>query len=792
MSEYNLDRLGFDALLGAVAAGTCTPRGSALIEHLTPAQTLSELHDRQAVQVEVGRAIEGDPPLPLTEIPDVDALLARLGKEGVILEGAELWDLRQVMKGADRLAGYLDHHGKTRLSTFLDLHGATGRYDNEVARLDEALEPGGVVRDDATPELARLRVLLKRQQTRIRETAHAIARQWHREGVAQAQEPVLRDGRLVIAVRAEERSRVPGVAVDRSRTGQTVFVEPQALCEASLELKETQHEEAQEVERILAGLSAMCAGRAGDLDADLDRIAVLDAARAAARYEASGPTSMPEVAAGGPLLLVSARHPLLAASHGVAQVVPLSLELREGERTLVISGPNSGGKTVALQTVGLCAALALCGLPIPAGEGSRIPFFSSILADIGDEQSIEADLSTFTAHLKRLTAMLRTDRPDRLCLIDEAGAGTDPAQGAALAAAILERLTAVGACVLCTTHNGRVKRHAAAAEGMTNGRMVFSGESLTPTYEFVPGEPGRSYAFEIAARAGVPERLVERARALLDPREQRLDTLQAEAEETRGRLARLEQQAAVERRKAEAARERYERLAGELERDAAARREAAAREAERLVAETRSELERAIREIRERQADGEAIRRARATLEKATERARRVAPLRPPAGVPDSMKPGDPVYLIPLERPAVVESLEGKRIRVRADGLSIEMAPQDVRPMRADEMEEGIGKETLPARGGGVRIPLKEVPLRLEIIGCRAEEARERLEKYLDDALMAGLDHAAVVHGVGTGALRKMVAEVLKEHPSVAGFEIDRSVPGGQGVTLVRFRGAVA
>ena len=676
---YHLDRLSFQALLERISAGAWTPRGRRAVLNSMPAGSLHEVRSIQEIGAEVARVLEGEERLPLGELPEVDSLLDRLGTPGTLLDGPELWDIRVVFELLSRMGSFLAGSGARRLQHFIAKHGPISRYQDEVAALDAALHPGGEVRDDATPELRRLRSQLRQQENRIRELASSIAERWYREGIAQEAEPVLREGRLVISVKAEARGRVTGLALDRSRSGQTFFIEPAELSDAALEAKETRRDEAQEVQRILASLSGLCTERVAETGADLDRLAILDSAQAASRYSEAGRTALPEVGEGGDLVLQEARHPLLAAAHGADRVVPLTLTLPEDRRTLVISGPNSGGKTVALQTVGLCAALAMCGFPIPAAEGSHLPFVDAVLADIGDEQSLEADLSTFTAHLKRMRSMVDSDSGAALCLIDEAGAGTDPAQGAALSIAVLEELTRRNAWVVCTTHNGRIKEHASSADGMANGRMVFSGTSLTPTYEFVAGEPGRSFAFEIAERSGLRGDLVERARELLDPRERRLEELHAETEEARSRLADLEREAGIDRRKAEAARVEYETLHSELRAEERQLRKAARQEAADLVAAARREIERTVKDLREKQASPAVVKRAHRTLEKLEEAVavEHAEPEREPPKRP--LRVGDRVYVTPLEREATVEAIEGRRLRVRTEGLSVEMAAGDVR-----------------------------------------------------------------------------------------------------------------
>lgn len=785
MNHFDLDRLAFVELLKRIAVGTYTLRGDFLLLQSIPLESLPEVLNRQEIQVEITRVVEGEHRFPLAPIPDVDPLLIRLSKSGVVLDGAELWDLRIVMDALEAAGSFMASEVRGELSSFIQTYGIIYRYADVVRQLDSALDTGGTVRDNATPLLSRLRSKVKKQEEKLRRNAHSIAERWFREGVAQEPEPTIKDGRFVVAVRAEARGRAEGVAVDRSRTGQTFFIEPHAISEVALELRETLREEAQEVERILADLTDACADRSEDIDADLDRMAVVDSAQAAARFQGAGPLSLPAISQGEDLVLLQARHPLLSIKLGHDNVVPLTITLTEDSRTLVISGPNSGGKTVALQTVGLCTALALCGYPIPATEGSQIPFVNNIHVDIGDEQSIEADLSTFTARLKRLQSMIKSE-DSRLCLIDEAGAGTDPAQGAVLAISVLENLTSAGAYTVCITHDSRIKTYASQADGMINGRMVFSDEALTPTYEFHLGEPGRSFAFEIAERAGMPQEIVARARELMDPAEENLDRVLKDAEAIRNRLQKIEREAEINSRKAIAERREYETLVNELKTHTEEKRRSAAEEADEIIRNARSRIERVVREIRESKAAPDSIKRAHSTVRELSvkigaELEERKAKKSSELTVP--LEEGDQVYLINLDRPAVVESAGVNRVRVQTGSISLDVARDEVRK---------LDEETPLTSRVIVRTPVKSVPESLEIIGYRASEARSRLEKYLDDVVVAGLERVRIIHGSGKGVLQRVVEEVLKDHEQVAEFDIERDTPGGSGVTWVRLKGTAA
>jgi len=787
VSQYDLDRLSFPELLERIAKGTWSPRGERLLRSTSPLGDLTAVHDQQQVIAEINRAIEGQPRIPFNLVPDVEGQLARLQQRGAVLDGLELLDLATTVRALDELGEWTSSQGSGQLPTFERLHGFPGRYSSERERLDRAIDRDGSVRDDATDLLTRLRKRLINLQNKVRQNAQEITERLYREGLAQEPEPALREGRYVVSVRAESQGSVAGVVIDRSRSGQSVFIEPREVSEVTLELKEVSRDEVRETERILTELSAMLADRNVEIDLDLDRLAHLDAAQAAARYSEAGPFMLPTVSEEGDLVLKEARHPLLAAAHGAAKVIPLSLSLTEGSRTLVISGPNSGGKTVALQTIGLCAALALCGLPIPASGESRLPWLQRMHVDIGDEQSIEDDLSTFTARLRRIREMLESGPGPRLNLIDEAGAGTDPAQGAALAIAIIEELTSSRSWVVCITHDGRIKAHAAQADGMANGRMVFSSEALTPTYEYRHGEPGRSFAFEIAERSGIPTPIVHRARELLGPAGDNLERALKEAEASRERLAELETRAAAATRMAEKARREHEQLARELADNEKSERKRAAERAADIISDARRTVERVVREIRESEASAEVIRSAHDSIERATEQ---VVALQADSDTETMLEEGDStvvegmtVYLKGLERPAQVLNVDGGRVRVMAGSISLDVALADVEP---------APDQPATQQQVVVQAPSKTAALTLDIIGQRAEEARNTLEKYLDDALLSGLTRVRIIHGSGAGVLRRVVDEVLGDHDQVSEHGLEMDSPGGTGVTWVELEGAPA
>jgi DNA mismatch repair protein MutS2 len=663
------------------------------------------------------------------------------------------------------------------------------------AALTAALDERGGIRDTASPELARVRRELAGARAAAADTLRDLARRLR----PHLQETFVteRGGRPVLAVKASSRSAVPGLVHDTSGSGQTLFVEPLALLEANNRVRELQAGERHEEERVLAALSAQVAERAGALREAHDALAALDLAMAMAilgrRWSACPVEPADEV------LLEAARHPLLDPG----EAVPVDLDLR-GLRALVVTGPNTGGKTVALKTLGLLAMLHQCGLRVPAMR-ARMPVFDAVLADIGDEQSIERSLSTFSGHVRRLVAILEAAGERSLVLLDEVAAGTDPIEGAALAQAVLERLVGRGALVLTTGHQPELKAWASATPGVANAAVGFDPRTLSPTYELRLGEPGASHALAIAERLGLDAEVIAGARGALGTERVAVEELLAEAGTARARAGDALAQAEAERdaaaaelervhaREAELAEQLARTRAGAAEERARARREAEAELAGLTgqLAELRAEIAQARREEaarrRERRGGEERGRerdRRLGAADAATGAAREaLAAMSRPIGPAAPLAVGDMVLDPLLGVRGRVVALEGgqaevqgptARLRVPAERLVQERAaPEPAAPP--------------PVRVDVVARPGAAAP-EIDIRGQRAEEARAEVRERIDAASMAGLRQVRVIHGKGTGALRAAVREELARHPLVARAEPASPQEGGEGATLAMLR----
>ncbi len=715
-----------------------------------------------------------------------------LASRGGTLDVGALAEVAATIRVAVEIATAVGAHREVAPRLAERAEGVDGRALVPVAdAVERALDGHGGVRDDASVELAQARRQLASARSGAVEALRVAGdrfRQHLQEGFVTE-----RGGRPVLAVKASARGSVPGIVHDRSSSGQTVFVEPLDVVEANNRVRELEAMERIEVERVLAGLSADVAAAAPALDGAAAELAEIDRAMACAalsrRWDGTpvGPSKDVE--------LIRARHPLL--DPGTA--VPIDLPLR-GVRALVVSGPNAGGKTVALKTLGLLALAYQCGLQPPAVT-ARLPVFDRVLVDIGDDQSIERNLSTFSGHVRRLIDILGAAGPRTLVLLDEVAAGTDPGEGAAIARAVLEALVAKGALVLATTHHHELKAWASETPGAANAAVGFDAERLAPTFEIRVGEPGASHAIEVAERLGLNVDVVTAARRMVGEDRGGVEALLQEAAAARV-VAEAERDAALAERD-EAARVRMEvetrerELAARVERmrqDAAQARARAREDArDELAAVTaelatlRAEIAAARREERRRVESGAAARAAErdrrlgaaaAAGARATER---LAELTAPVGAPEDLAVGDRVVVSDLGVRGEVLAVEGDTVEIQGPSARMRLnASRLVRDAR-------VAPEPIAARPE-TRPPVVAVGQQLDVRGQRAETARAAVRAHIDEAAMVGLETVRIVHGRGTGALRVAIREELDRHPLVASSELAGPDDGGDGATVATLR----
>jgi DNA mismatch repair protein MutS2 len=776
MDRESLRRLDWPKIVARLAALTASAMGREVAEALAPATQAEEIANRLADTSEARELLEREPGLVAGVWHDVRTPVRR-AQAGAVLEPRELFTVAQTLQGLRRLRQNLAARGAQypRLAARAAGLMSLPELEREIFR---AVGPDGEVLDGASRELPEIRRELHRATEHLRSRLEEFVR---RPAVAHLlQEPIvtIRHERYVVPVKQEHRARIPGLIHDQSASGATVFIEPLEVVELNNEVRRLQAAEREEVQRILARFSGRIGRRAGEILASLALLGEIDFILAKGRLSLEMRAEPPELAREAVVDLRRARHPLLTG-----HVVPVDIGVGEDFDVLVITGPNTGGKTVALKTVGLLVLMAQAGLHIPADGRSRVGVFRQVFADIGDEQSIEQALSSFSSHITNLVGILAAAGSDSLVLLDELGAGTDPAQGAALGQAVLEELQRRGARTIATTHYAQLKEFAAAYHRVENASVEFDRETLRPTYRLVIGRPGQSSALTVAAGLGVPPEIVERARELLSPDERRLQTLLERAEAAARAAARDREEAARLRAEALELKKKYEELSEALE---ARRREILAEarnQAQALVREARYEATRIIEELRaaaartaarEREAAVQSLRaQLRALEERLEEGTDAVAPA--PA---EELAPGDRVYIPRYRREGEVVKVAGSQVQVLVGAMKVDLPREELR--RADPV-------TAEASGGHVRLVAgpRKVEAALNLRGLTVDEALYRLEKYLDEACLAGLPRVHIIHGKGTGAVRQAVHRYLTDHPRVKNFRLGEHGEGGLGVTVV-------
>ena len=782
MNAHALTVLEFHQALAVIAARAASPLGRAAVLALTPANHAQDVRSELERVSEMQQFLADRSGWSMPLVPDARSAIGRLGIEGSVLEPLELFAVATLLASARALSAEMDtegdrHPSLARLRELLYEDRATEK------RLARTVDEEGQVLDTASRDLKRIRSEVRRAHTRIVQKLEGYARSLpERIAVADASVTV-RDGRYVIPVRREGRGEVGGIIHDESATGGTVFVEPPVAIALMNELRDLERAEQREIRRVLGQLTEQLAPAAGILEGAQGALVDFDSLHARARAAIEWQGVAPELLEPGSdaLVLEGGRHPLLLAQG--TDVVPFDLVLDPGERALVVSGPNTGGKSVFLKALGLIATLTQAGVVPPLRKGSRLPLFRDVFADIGDEQSIAGSLSTFSAHLENLKEIVAGADRASLVLIDEMGAGTDPAEGVALSRAILEELVERGALCVVTSHLGALKTLDSDGSGIVNASLQFDPDRMQPTYHMLKGRPGRSYGLAIARRLGMPTQLLDRAEGHLSAGEvsveELLETLERRDGEARELVAHLDR----ERTGAEQLRGALEEREGELRQRAKTAERKAREDARQLLMEARSEVEEAIKEVRsaaDSQGVADATRRARARVEEAArlqlERARAAGV----EEVPD-LALSQRVRLPGGATGSVVE-LEGGRALVEVGALRIELPSADLEPVEASALPE-----TRTATGiRPARVPDVDPTDKVDLRGLRYDEVELELGRALDAAVVGDVSELRIIHGKGTGAVRARVQELLEADGRVKEFRLGLHGEGGAGVTVVR------
>ncbi len=758
--------------------------GREKISQITVSTSLPGIRHELARVTEMKKLLEQEEGFPLEGICPIRTAVQMAAIEGSLLQGKELSQIVSTVRAARTIRTFVSRRKEEYPLLWSDAEALTTDKVLEF-NIDQAVDETGAIRASASRELQAIRRGIAERYETLKKRLAGILREVSELGFSQEEIITTREGRMVIPVKSEHKNRIPGFIHSASSSGATVFIEPTETLELNNEITSLQFQEQREIERILRALTAQVGIAKAALLESLEILADLDCLTARAKYSIEIMGVAPAVNNQGALRLVDARHPLLLLAHGRGGTVPLTLELGGNVRTLVISGPNAGGKSVAMKCVGLMALMTQAGLHIPASDQTVMRIFDSVFVDIGDEQSIESDLSTFSSHLRNLKAITQEADASSLVLIDEIGAGTDPSEGGAIAAAVLERLTSRSAYTIATTHHGFLKVFAHETPGVENGAMEFDQATLTPTYRFHAGTPGSSYALEMAGRLGFPQPLMDRSRELLGEGQHRLESLIAQLEaslqENRSETERLKREMA---RAEELARTYGERMSA-LQKEVKEMRRKAVEEAREIVEKANAVIEQSVREIRETGAARTSARAARENVQQVKEElARETENLSDEEPLPaEPLAPGSAVTMREGGDAGEVVSIapDGKTAVVVFGQVKMRLQVTDLKPARRRELRSDQVAELRTAK-------MASASRELDLRGMTGDEAIPLLDKFLDDALLAGYTRVDIIHGKGTGALRKRVMKFLEGHPRVRSSRIAEWNEGGTGATVVELK----
>ncbi len=814
MSRRADELLEFDQLKEIVSRATTCALGRRAVESLALSHDANALNTEFALIGEAMEYLRGGSELGFGSLADPELWLARLTVPGSVLSTDELLQATMLMDACVAVRQVFRGDDEQKFRLLAGCAATLADFRLLLAAIRRAVLPNGEISDDASLKLKRIRATIGESRQKIRRSLEIILRA---RGEPSGEDYVtLRNDRFVIPVRASERRSVPGVVHAASATGQTVFVEPLDTIDLNNRLVQLSEEETAEIARILEELTARVREQWEPLTRAANTIAHFDSLFARARFARTYDCVAPEFTAGNRLRLASARNPVLEATLRPQgrKAVPLSLALgsesgqmnaaqEPGARgtVLVISGPNTGGKTVALKTVGLAALSAQSGIPVAANR-AELPMFDRVLADIGDEQSIAADLSTFSAHMLNLKSMLESATPSSLILVDEMGTGTAPEEGAALAVALLEEFRERGALTLATTHHDRLKAYASTTPGVVNAAMEFDEENLRPTYRLLVGVPGTSSGIEIARRLGLPARVIERGRAGLSPESREARDLIAylhrsreemDAERTRLREEMAELEAERSSLRGEWIERQKKRIA-ELERSFAEMQKRLQVEIERVAADVKDQALRTQIEKQTGRRTEKIFSEARAEADAAV--VETLASSQPDLGIsdaaaaksvpPEQLSAGQRVLVKGFKQAVIFRKRQGQTADVEAGPMRMKVPVADIIGV---EEEPRLASNTAERRGISVHAqagaPAAE---EINVIGCTVEEATARVDKFLDEAALAGKPSVRIIHGYGTGALRRGLAEFLGAHPLVEKIHAEAEDRGGNAVTVAELQ----
>ncbi len=789
MKSKSFNTLEYNKILELLVSQAGSSMAKEQLKAIKPMTDIAEIRDAIAETTEAQTVILKKGNAPVGQLYDIAGSLS-YARKGGSLTMKQLLQILYNLKVAGNVITFLKSD-LPELPILDRIREVIVTFPRLAENIDRCILSEDEMADSASSELKNIRRSIGRQNDAIRNKLNSMISSADSRTYLQDVIVTVRDGRYVIPVKAEHRGRFPGIIHDQSASGATVFVEPQVIVNMNNELREMELAEKAEMDRILAELSSNVAEHFHEITNNQKLLVMLDVIFAKGKLSMSMGGEAPEIADGGELILKEARHPLIDKN----KAVPIDVRIGGDYRTLVVTGPNTGGKTVTLKTVGLLVMMAQSGLHIPASSESRLPVFDDVFADIGDEQSIEQSLSTFSSHMRNIVSILKEVGKNSLVLLDELGAGTDPTEGAALAIAILENLKGWGAYTIATTHYNELKKYALSSEGVENGSMEFDVRTLSPTYRLMTGVPGKSNAFEISRKLGLSEELIERASALLERGdiefEDVISAIEADkkkAEEERDEAILLN----VSMKKQKEELDKRQSLLEEKEREIIRKAKEEARDILKEARETANDVSRELRQLSKAESMGERNRRfdesrrkLRTAEEKFSEKMIKRVNQKPVRA--DELKLGDRVKVLTLDQTGEILSLPDSKgeLIVKIGMMKVNINVSDL--MFMEEAHEKEEKQR-GKYGNLYRAKAQTVSASVNVQGKILDDAVMDVDKYLDDAYIAGLREVTVIHGRGEGILKEGLRKLFKRHKHVASYRKGGYNEGGDGVTIVTLK----
>ena len=772
MDTHTFQVLEFEKIRSILASKASSPLGAIAVAELAPSFDLQEIEYEMDRITELTNALNSGS-FSFGPIKDIREPLDRCALEGAVLSTEDIFGVATTLR-AGRVAKLYFEKNKEDYPLLSSLTLGFLSYQKFEDAALRSVSGEGLVLDSASPELASIRRKREKTKETIREKMNSILRT--KQDIVQESLVTIRQGRYVIPIKSEAKARLKCVVHDTSASGATLFVEPLTVLELNNELQSSKRREEEEIKKVLGRLSRMLREKLEEARRCVNVLKHFDLLLAKVRFSSEFHCTRPEINDSGKIDIKGGMHPVLTEKKGVEGVVPLDLRLGPEFNTLLISGPNSGGKTVVLKTVGVLVLLCQCGMHVPARAGTNLSIFKKVFADIGDDQSIESDLSTFSSHVRNIVKVMKEADSATLVLLDELGVGTDPRSGTGLGMAVLSELTKRDVLTIATSHYGDIKLFVQAAEGMSNASVEFNPETLQPTYRLRMGVPGSSNTFEIAERLGMDPELLESSRKLAVEGSSRAEEIIGSLEKSLAQSDRLAEEAMLESKRLDRLISEFDQKIDKIRKEEKAAKKRRREQARRELENARALVENLVREIKESQASSDVVRRGKKVLEAQLKEygeseQNQKAGEEPP-------EPGDLVFVEPFETAGKVVSVSKNSVRIEVGKVRWEVPIWSVRKIEA-ETEELTSVTKLPEPSGQFELNLR---------GMAREEALEALDRHVDKAVMSGLSILRILHGKGKGILKSAIEDALRADSRVESFREGVREEGGWGVTIIKLK----